>query len=221
MTTDVTHEIGPDGLPLATAVCGNLGEIVPHKDLVKQYEYNADGLYWTGKWVSKHNLYKPNPQNLRPKIGPDPKPLDHPRPPYYERLPAEPRNLIVTNVTSTTISISWEQIPDAECFVVYWTGNSKVTDNLFNYNTAMRQNGQFGGFPTSSSFTLGDPNGIIPTPSLAPNSPYIIQIASMNQIQQNVVSFGHYNQQYSNTWSYNISAPTNIQYALRVITNVN
>lgn len=64
----------------AKAMCDLSGFYVDYDDLVKQYEYNADGLYWTGLWVSSEFADEPNPQGLVPKAKPDPIPLDHPKP---------------------------------------------------------------------------------------------------------------------------------------------
>lgn len=66
--------------PRGLGMCDYSGLTVRHADLCKQYEYRGRGLVWTGLWVYKKFLDKPNPQNLTPIITVDPIPLLHPRP---------------------------------------------------------------------------------------------------------------------------------------------
>jgi hypothetical protein len=58
--------------------CDRSGEMFER--LVKQYEYAGDELVWTGLWVGKKYLDKPQEQLRPPIIGDDPKPLLNPRP---------------------------------------------------------------------------------------------------------------------------------------------
>ncbi len=133
-------------------------------------------------------------------------------------LPEEPRNLIVGTVTSATISLSWEPISEADYYVVYWDWGNQQSDNLFNYASPLCQNGNFNGFPTEPLFTIGDLQSNIPTPSLNPSTTYLIRVASMNNVVQDVINSGNYNQTYESYWSYNLSLPTNIQFAVTVTT---
>ena len=52
-------------------------------DIVKEYDYNSTSLYWTGRWVYKGFLFKPNPSNLKPESYGDPKTVPNARPAYY------------------------------------------------------------------------------------------------------------------------------------------
>lgn len=66
--------------PDAVARCDRSGLLCNYNDLCKQMDYRGSGLVWTGLYVNKAFLDKPNPQGLNPVIKPDPVPLDHPRP---------------------------------------------------------------------------------------------------------------------------------------------
>ena len=68
--------------PDAVARCDRSGQLCNYRDLVKQYDYRGTGLIWTGLYVNKYFLDKPNPQNMNPVIKRDPVPLEHPRPWY-------------------------------------------------------------------------------------------------------------------------------------------
>lgn len=70
--------------PQAQAVCDYSGVICMHKDLRPQMEYAGDGLIFTGYYVHKDFLDKPNPQKLEPKTYFDPIPVPNPRPPHTE-----------------------------------------------------------------------------------------------------------------------------------------
>jgi hypothetical protein len=64
----------------AVGRCDRSGYLCRREDLVKQMEYSGTGLYWTGLWVLKKFLDKPNPALLAPPIKADPKPIKDPRP---------------------------------------------------------------------------------------------------------------------------------------------
>src|ERR1700729_267139 len=66
--------------PDAVARCDRSGQLCNYNDLVKQYDYRGTGLIWTGLYVNKYFLDKPNHQNINPVLKPDPVPLEHPRP---------------------------------------------------------------------------------------------------------------------------------------------
>ncbi len=66
--------------PQAVGMCDLMGIRVNYNELVKQMEFRGTGLVWTGLWVAKRFMDKPNPQNLNPIVRLDPKPLQHPRP---------------------------------------------------------------------------------------------------------------------------------------------
>jgi hypothetical protein len=66
--------------PDAVARCDRSGQLCNYNDLVKQYEYRGSGLVWTGLYVNKYFLDKPNPQGMNPLIKRDPVSLEHPRP---------------------------------------------------------------------------------------------------------------------------------------------
>lgn len=66
--------------PSPWAYCDKSGFRGNREDMVKQLEYNSDGLYWPGFWVHKNFLKNPNPQFLKPPIKGDPYPVDLPLP---------------------------------------------------------------------------------------------------------------------------------------------
>lgn len=69
-----------ENAPDAVARCDRSGQLCNYNDLVKQMDYRGLGLIWTGLYVNKYFVDKPNPQSLNPVIRPDPVPVDHPRP---------------------------------------------------------------------------------------------------------------------------------------------
>ena len=71
----------------AVATCNKTGDIVPYEDLVKQYEWGGTGKYWTGLWVYKKNLDKPNAQLRAFTPKGDPVPLEHPFPVIWKDYP--------------------------------------------------------------------------------------------------------------------------------------
>lgn len=66
--------------PEAIARCDYSGMMVRHKDMIKQMEYNATGLYWTGWMVNPKFADKPQPQHLMPLVKIDPEPVYMARP---------------------------------------------------------------------------------------------------------------------------------------------
>lgn len=78
--------------PRAIATCDRSGFVVQHSKLVKQMEYNGQGLFWTGYWVYPKFLDKPNPQNLAPRVKLDPKPI----------LNSKPDNIVGAQTTIAT-----------------------------------------------------------------------------------------------------------------------
>jgi len=70
----------------AQAQCDRTGFICRKKDLVKQMEYNGTGLYWTGLYVLKDFVTKPNPAFLIPPMFQDPRPVLDTKVPYPEQI---------------------------------------------------------------------------------------------------------------------------------------
>lgn len=66
--------------PESVAICDYSGFTVPRSELVKQYEWRGDRLAWTGYYVWKKFVDKPNSQLRPPKLPPDPVPVPYPRP---------------------------------------------------------------------------------------------------------------------------------------------
>lgn len=66
--------------PLAVGRCDQSGFLCRRADLKKQMEFRGNGLVWTGFWVHKRFLDKPNPQLLTPRVFADPYPITMPRP---------------------------------------------------------------------------------------------------------------------------------------------
>jgi hypothetical protein len=91
--------------PTGIAKCDRSGLIVNHKDLCKQMEYSGAGLYWTGLWVYKKFIDKPNPQNLAPRVKIDPVPLEHARPSWMvAQEQPNPINIDVSNGNEVDLS---------------------------------------------------------------------------------------------------------------------
>lgn len=61
-------------------MCDYSGLIVQAEDRRKQMAYGGNGLYWTGLWVYKKFLDKPNPASQSPLIVLDPVIFPNPRP---------------------------------------------------------------------------------------------------------------------------------------------
>lgn len=94
--------------PRASAMCDYSGFRVMHYNLVKQMEYNASGLYWTGYYVEKRFADIPNQQHLSPYTGADPYPIQHPRPDVaFEGI--VPRIQIDVGSSPNFIDGVWEQ----------------------------------------------------------------------------------------------------------------
>lgn len=93
--------------PDAVARCDRSGLLCNYKDLVKQYDYRGTGLIWTGLYVNKYFLDKPNPQNMNPVIKPDPVPVEHPRPWYVSSntLPLG-NNPLTTTMNSNVVIVT-------------------------------------------------------------------------------------------------------------------
>lgn len=66
--------------PQGWGACDNTGVWTMRKDLVRQYEFNGDGLYDTGFLVNKHYKFKPQIQLLKPIILADPYSFTNPPP---------------------------------------------------------------------------------------------------------------------------------------------
>jgi hypothetical protein len=68
--------------PEALGICDYTGFVFPKKDLVRQMEWRGEGLVWTGFYVGRPFVDKPNEQNRTPIFPPDPVPVLDPRPPF-------------------------------------------------------------------------------------------------------------------------------------------
>lgn len=93
--------IDPDA-PEALGICDYTGFVHMRKDLIRQMEWRGNRLLWTGYYVGKSYLDKPNPQLMSPVLPPDPVPVKDPRPSY------------MSAVTWDTTAILWDQDSD------YW-----------------------------------------------------------------------------------------------------
>lgn len=67
--------------PQALGICDYTGFVHLRKDLVKQMQWAGDALVWTGLYVGKDYLDKPDPQLRTPILPVDPVPVKEPRPP--------------------------------------------------------------------------------------------------------------------------------------------
>lgn len=63
-----------------SARCGNTGLISLHSRLVKQMEFQGEGLVWTGKWADIEFVDEPNPSSMSPILKADPRAIDNPCP---------------------------------------------------------------------------------------------------------------------------------------------
>jgi hypothetical protein len=85
--------------PNALGICDSTGFVFFRKDMVRQMEWRGDRLAWTGFYVGRPYLDKPNAQLKPPHLKPDPVPVKDPRLPQG------------TNETWPTISFPvWPQI---------------------------------------------------------------------------------------------------------------
>jgi len=139
---------------------------VMHTDLIKQMEYIGNGLAWTGFMVHYKDADQPNPQKIPPRLKVDPVPIPNPR---YLTLPQTPlipnkgvnpvsgstlTSVLITGTTSTSITITWEFVPNVQAYVVGW----------------------------DSIHAKGETRGIIPLTytitGLSPGNTYNVQVAS-------------------------------------------
>ena len=127
---------------------------VMHTDMVKQMEYIGNGIAWTGFMVHYKDADQPNPQLIPPRLKPDPVPVSNPRYLQFPELPQIPTGLTVTSVTSTSITVSWAQVPGIPTYVVGW----------------------------SSIWSFGETRGIVPESyvilGLSPGNTYNVSVAS-------------------------------------------
>ena len=65
--------------PEALGICDISGQVFKRKDLLPQMEWRGDSLQWTGYYVGRPFLDKPNEQGRPPHIPPDPVPVKNPR----------------------------------------------------------------------------------------------------------------------------------------------
>ena len=72
--------------PEALGICDYTGFVHMRKDLVRQMEWRGNRLVWTGYYVGKDYLDKPNPQLKTPILPPDPVPVKDPRPPFMSAI---------------------------------------------------------------------------------------------------------------------------------------
>ena len=66
--------------PTAIARCDFSGLMCQYDPMIKQMEYNATGLYWTGYKVNPRFADKPNAHRLMPTVKIDPEPVMEGRP---------------------------------------------------------------------------------------------------------------------------------------------
>lgn len=91
--------INPES-PEALGVCDRSGFVHNRKDLVRQMEWRGNALVWTGFYVGKTFLDKPNEQLRTPMLPPDPVPIMDPRP------------LKPTTITwENNFQYNWENLP--------------------------------------------------------------------------------------------------------------
>jgi len=65
--------------PKALGICDYTGFVFNRNDLVRQMEWRGNALVWTGFYVGKPYIDKPNEQLRPPILPPDPVPVKEPR----------------------------------------------------------------------------------------------------------------------------------------------
>lgn len=97
--------------PEAVGICDYTGFVHMRKDLVKQMEWRGDALVWTGFYVGRDYLDKPNPQLRPPPIIGDPFPVHDPRPEHADLAPVPPPEVPKTpqEYLSELENFNWNQ----------------------------------------------------------------------------------------------------------------
>ncbi len=72
--------------PQAVGICDYSGFVFNHRDLCRQMEWRGNALEWTGFLVGRPFLDVPNQQSRPPIMGPDPVPIQNPRPPQGQLI---------------------------------------------------------------------------------------------------------------------------------------
>lgn len=83
--------------PQAVGICDYSGFVFNRRDLERQMEWRGDRLVWTGFYVARRFMDKPNEQLRPPILMPDPVPV------LWPRLPQGESNTAANNVISDTI----------------------------------------------------------------------------------------------------------------------
>jgi hypothetical protein len=73
------HVIIDPSSPKALGICDYSGFVFHRTDLVRQMEWRGNALIWTGFYVGKPYVDKPNEQLRPPILPPDPVPVKEPR----------------------------------------------------------------------------------------------------------------------------------------------
>lgn len=89
----------------ALGICDGTGFVHLREDLVKQMEWRGNSLQWTGYYVGKNYVDKPNEQLRNPQLRPDPVPVLNPRPPQGSVINWNNMMQNWNNVTDTWNSI--------------------------------------------------------------------------------------------------------------------
>jgi hypothetical protein len=84
--------------PQAVGICDYSGFVFNRCDLQQQMEWRGDRLVWTGFYVAKRFMDKPNEQLRPPVLMPDPIPI------LWPRLPQGESNTASNNVITDSIS---------------------------------------------------------------------------------------------------------------------
>lgn len=163
--------------PRGLGMCDYSGLTVRHADLCKQYEYRGRGLVWTGLWVYKKFLDKPNPQNLTPIITVDPIPLQHPRPdPFLADTTTPTLNLDVSG--NSNVYLNFEQFNNVILnFSGVLTGNILVLVPA-TYNQFLANNLTSGDFTLSLNIYNYDPLSATPIGAIRILPPLLIPAAN-------------------------------------------
>lgn len=130
---------------------------IMHRDSVKQMQYGANGLFWTGFMVQTSKMDQPNPQMMPPHLRPEMIPIPNRRQFNYPQLPGVPTNVAGgPSATPEAIDVTWSPVQYALSYVVECYNNFTVFvfDNIL-----------------SPSYTITD---------LIGNAEYNVSVASVN-----------------------------------------
>lgn len=145
-------------------------------DMVPVMQYMGSQIQWTGFYTHKDHVDVPQAQLAPAWLRPDPQPSPIIRILERSNTPPIPTNLVVDSVTENTITVHWDSVnvPASEgpiTYVLQWT-SSAMQNPIFDI---------------AATTTATVPYTIM---GLAPNTYYVLQIASTWPDVTSAYSFG-------------------------------